>query len=70
MSSESRTYKHTYVGLISYNDMISDNKHGGFSKRRKRWLTQCFPGLTQFSEAHSQYTIDTWYDQIIQFTVG
>ncbi len=53
---------HTFC-LISYDDMISDNKHGGFSEPKEG---QRFPGLTPFSEAHWHYTIDTWQDQIIR----
>lgn len=49
--------------LISYDDMISDNKHGGFSEPEE---SERFPGLTHFSEAHWHYTIDTWQDQIIR----
>lgn len=53
---------HTFC-LISYDDMISDNKHGGFSEPKE---SQRVPGLTRFSEAHWSYTIDTWQDQIIR----
>lgn len=66
------TYLQTHIHFVSFHTKTwsATINTAGFPNAGNADWRQCFPGLTHFSEAHWHYTIDTWYDQIIQVTVG
>lgn len=62
------TYLQTHIHFVSFHttNMISDNKHSRFSKRRKCRLTATFSWFNSLFWSTLTLTIYTWYVQIIR----